>query len=51
LERDETIDQGRERDLEEFPDIVGGHDIPVPSREPLVVASSDGNNTKSEPEE
>ena len=40
IERDETIDQARERDLDEFPDIVGGHDIvtPPPAREPLVAA-------------
>src|ERR1700741_1582848 len=43
VERDETIDQARDRDLEEFPDIVGGHDIPLPTREPLVVAASDGD--------
>jgi hypothetical protein len=28
IERDETIDQASERELDEFPDIVGGHDIP-----------------------
>jgi DNA-directed RNA polymerase subunit beta' len=39
IERDETIDQGRDRDLDEFPDIVGGHDIVLPSREPLVVSA------------
>jgi len=46
IERDETVDQGRERDLDEFPDIVGGHDIVVPVREPLVVpsgSSTDGD--------
>jgi hypothetical protein len=54
VERDETIDQARERDLDEFPDIVGGHDIALPTREPLVVAAaSDGDGTaaQSEPEE
>src|ERR1700754_4751656 len=46
VERDETIDQGRERELEEFPDIVGGHDITLPPREPVaVVATSDGDGT------
>src|SRR5678816_4911378 len=39
IERDETVDQGRDRDLDEFPDIVGGHDIVVPPREPIVVPS------------
>ncbi len=47
IDRDESIDQVRERELDEFPDIVGGHDIPVPPvREPLVKAGGDG-----EPEE
>ncbi len=47
IERDETLDQVRDRDLEEFPDIVGGHDMTAPpAREPLVTAGSDG-----EPEE
>ncbi len=43
VERDETIDQARERELEEFPDIVGGQDIPVVTRPPLVVAAGDGD--------
>jgi DNA-directed RNA polymerase subunit beta' len=39
IDRDESIDQARERDLDEFPDIVGGHDVPAPPvREPLVPA-------------
>jgi DNA-directed RNA polymerase subunit beta' len=43
IDRDETIDQGRDRDADEFPDIVGGHDIVVPPvREPLVAAGGDG---------
>ncbi len=48
IDRDETVDQGRDRDLDEFPDIVGGHDIVVPPvreplvREPLVAAGGDG---------
>ncbi len=41
VERDETIDQARERELEEFPDIVGGHDIALPPR-PVIAASGDG---------
>ena len=40
IERDETIDSGRDRDLDEFPDIVGGHDIVMPAREPIVVPSA-----------
>ena len=45
IERDETIDQARERDLDDFPDIVGGHDIVMPAREPIVVpaVASDGD--------
>ena len=52
VERDETIDQARERELDEFPDIVGGHEIPLPTREPLVIAASDGDAASPpEPEE
>jgi len=43
VERDETIDQARERELEDFPDIVGGHDIQLPTRPPLVTAVGDGD--------
>jgi DNA-directed RNA polymerase subunit beta' len=33
VERDETVDQGaRERDFDEFPEIVGGIDLPTPTR-------------------
>ena len=47
IERDETLDQVRDRDLDEFPDIVGGHDMTAPpAREPLVTTAADG-----EPEE
>jgi hypothetical protein len=54
IERDETVDQGRERDLDEFPDIVGGHDIVLPSREPLVVpvgTTTDGEAAAPAPSE
>jgi DNA-directed RNA polymerase subunit beta' len=44
IERDETIDQARERDLDEFPDIVGGHDIVLPTREPVIVSSGNGSD-------
>jgi DNA-directed RNA polymerase subunit beta' len=45
IERDETIDQARDRDLDDFPDIVGGHEMVMPPREPIVVpsAASDGD--------
>jgi len=45
IARDETIDQAaRDRDLDDFPDIVGGHDIVTPTvREPLVTATGDGD--------
>ena len=44
VERDETIDQARERELDEFPDIVGGHEITMPQRAPLVsAAAADGD--------
>ena len=43
IARDETIEQARERDLDDFPDIVGGHEITAPTvREPLVAAGADG---------
>ncbi len=43
IARDESIDQIRERDLDDFPDIVGGHEMPTPpTREPLVAAGADG---------
>jgi DNA-directed RNA polymerase subunit beta' len=54
IERDETIDQARDRDLDEFPDIVGGHDIVLPPRESVVVpaVASDGDVVAApEPEE
>src|SRR5205814_7266957 len=39
IARDESIDQARERELDEFPDIVGGHEISLPTpREPLAKA-------------
>jgi DNA-directed RNA polymerase subunit beta' len=50
IDRDETMDQARERELEEFPDIVGGHDIPVPTRPPLVAAVGDGGSDGTPPE-
>ncbi|HEY6121950.1 MAG TPA: DNA-directed RNA polymerase subunit beta' [Pyrinomonadaceae bacterium] len=54
LERDESIDQARERELEDFPDIVGGHDIALPPRAALS-ATADGDGVGevqvTEPEE
>lgn len=44
VDRDETMDQARERELEEYPDIVGGHDIAVPVRPPLVATMGDGGD-------
>jgi len=42
IARDETIDQAREREMDDFPDIVGGQDVPVTTgRPPLVVAAAD----------
>jgi DNA-directed RNA polymerase subunit beta' len=43
VERDETIDQARERELEEFPDIVGGHDIALPPRAAVSAVGGDGD--------
>jgi DNA-directed RNA polymerase subunit beta' len=40
VERDESLDQtGRERDLEDFPEIVGGLDVPEATASRAVVAS------------
>ncbi|HVG36072.1 MAG TPA: DNA-directed RNA polymerase subunit beta' [Pyrinomonadaceae bacterium] len=51
VDRDETADHGgRDRDLEDFPEIVGGLDVPTaptPSRT-AVVAGGEGNNTGEE---
>jgi DNA-directed RNA polymerase subunit beta' len=36
IERDESVDQAaRDRDLEDFPEIVGGIDVPTPVHEPV----------------
>ena len=45
VERDETIDQARERELDEFPDIVGGHEIALPPRSAVIAASGDGTSS------
>ena len=43
VERDETIDQARERELEDFPEIVGGVEIPAPTVHIAVPAIGDGD--------
>jgi DNA-directed RNA polymerase subunit beta' len=49
IARDESIDQARDRDLDDFPDIVGGHEITAPPvREPLVAAVADGEEEAPE---
>jgi DNA-directed RNA polymerase subunit beta' len=52
VDRDETADHaGRDRDLEDFPEIVGGLDVPTPAAAPsraAVTAGGDGNNTGEE---
>jgi hypothetical protein len=51
IARDETIEQVRDRDLDDFPDIVGGHEITAPpAREPLVAAGADGELAEAEGE-
>ncbi|MGA9998346.1 MAG: hypothetical protein WBP93_23230, partial [Pyrinomonadaceae bacterium] len=48
VERDETVDQSaRDRDFDEFPEIVGGLDMPTPSRT-AVVAGGDGEAGEGE---
>jgi DNA-directed RNA polymerase subunit beta' len=43
LERDETAGEERERAMDEFPEIVGGVDLPTPARTP-VAATADGDS-------
>ena len=47
IDRDETMDQARERELDEFPDIVGGHGSQMPTRPPLVAAVGEGGDGNS----
>ncbi len=53
VERDETIDQvSRERDLEDFPEIVGGVDLPdAEATRTAVAAGGDGDAGSAEDEE
>jgi DNA-directed RNA polymerase subunit beta' len=51
VDRDETMDQARERELDEFPDIVGGHEMPLPTRPPLVAAVGDGDGNPTDGQE
>ncbi|HWT03369.1 MAG TPA: DNA-directed RNA polymerase subunit beta' [Pyrinomonadaceae bacterium] len=52
VERDETIDQvSRERDLEDFPEIVGGVDVPETQTRTAVAAGGDGDAVEAEDEE
>jgi len=45
IERDSSIDQARERELDEFPDIVGGHEIALPPRSSVIAAGGDGSSS------
>jgi DNA-directed RNA polymerase subunit beta' len=48
VDRDETIDQAsRERDMEDFPEIVGGEDVPTTPRA-AVAATGDGEAAEGE---
>ncbi|MBD0327549.1 MAG: hypothetical protein ICV68_14020 [Pyrinomonadaceae bacterium] len=43
VDRDETIAASRERDYEEFPEIVGGVDVPTPTvQRAALTAGGDG---------
>jgi len=49
VERDETLDQmGRERDMEDFPEIVGGLDVPTTPRAAVVAAGDGGAGSEEE---
>jgi DNA-directed RNA polymerase subunit beta' len=51
VDRDETMDQtGRDRDLEDFPEIVGGLDVVAPATRTPVTAGGDGNAGGAEEE-
>jgi DNA-directed RNA polymerase subunit beta' len=52
VERDETMDQPSREELEEFPEIVGGIELPAPTSEAAIAASGDGaaGEGASEPE-
>lgn len=43
IERDDTIDQARQREIDEFPEIVGGVEIPLPTAHIEVTAVGDGD--------
>ena len=43
IDRDESVDQARERELDEFPEIVGGMEIPTPTTHTTVPATGDGD--------
>ncbi|HEX8748764.1 MAG TPA: DNA-directed RNA polymerase subunit beta' [Pyrinomonadaceae bacterium] len=47
LDRDETAGEERDRGLDEFPEIVGGVDMPAPTRTP-VAATGDGDSGGNE---
>jgi DNA-directed RNA polymerase subunit beta' len=52
IARDESIDQARDRDLDDFPDIVGGHEVTAaPAREPLAMLVPDTFEPPDEPAE
>src|SRR5258706_301606 len=48
IDRDETMDQARERDIDEFPEIVGGLEIPTPTTHTTVPATGDGDAVEEE---
>jgi DNA-directed RNA polymerase subunit beta' len=51
VERDETVDHaGRDRDLEDFPEIVGGLDVVAPTSRTAVAAGGDGDAVGAEEE-
>ncbi len=53
VERDETMDQPSREELEEFPEIVGGIDVPAPASEAAIAAGGDGaggDKGRDEPE-
>ncbi|MBA3804970.1 MAG: DNA-directed RNA polymerase subunit beta', partial [Acidobacteria bacterium] len=52
VDRDETVDQGaRDRDLEDFPEITGGVDVPTPTTSRTAAVATGGNGDAGAGEE
>jgi len=50
VERDETIGEAQREELEEFPEILGGVEMPQPPAHAVPVSMGDGEPEEEEPE-